>query len=268
MPHKHKRKRDDDKSTYDLPPTTRAKPLPVRKPESIFTSEKSNKRRKPNKNKAQQADYNDDDTPKDFARLMAFQTTGKRVSGLDDGTKTQAKKRKGKEATTEGAAAAAPTQHSAPPPLSTLQIKPGERLSDFALRVDQSLPLSLITKQTNRNLPADLKERAKLTKHNKRLARMQADWRKTESKLKDREADEEDDLEDQKEEDNLLWSGIGSGKRKKGKLKDVGDEDPWKELEKKRKDTKQKSLQDVVVAPPVLGKVKNIFKIKGEGVVA
>lgn len=101
---------------------------------------------------------------------------------------------------------------------------------------------------------------------------MQADWRLTEAKLQDKEADEADELEDQKEEENLLWAGVKAastarkGKKKRGGAsKANADDDPWRELEKKRREeTKQKSLQDVVKAPPVLKKVKSKFKTRAE----
>jgi len=89
---------------------------------------------------------------------------------------------------------------------------------------------------------------------------MQADWRKTEARLL---AKEEEALEDQVEtleEEKLLWDSVKTV-GKKGKRKVVVDEDPWAELEKRRgAETRQKNLQDVVVAPPVLTGVKNIFK--------
>src|ERR1700712_539343 len=106
MPHKHKRKHgEDDPSTYDLPPSSRAKTLPVhKKADSIFTSdiEKKRKYEARRQKKEQRIDqqkqsesggYRDDDTPKAFKRMMMFQE-GKRVrSGLDDGASTK-KKRK------------------------------------------------------------------------------------------------------------------------------------------------------------------------------
>ncbi len=117
---------------------------------------------------------------------------------------------------------------------------------------------------TRSNVPG-IKER--LTKHNRRLHRMQAEWRATEQKLQERREDKAADEEDQEEEETLLWAGVEAVKRKKkGKVKGsasgVDDEDPWKVLDRKRKDTQQKNLQDVVVAPPVLPRVKNMFKIR------
>src|SRR6266536_4488866 len=82
--------------SIDLPPNEIAKPLSVSKSANsngIFTTElnsiRSSKKRKRNKDAS-------DDTPKAFARLMAFQRGEKLPKGLDDGVKVSkaAKKRK------------------------------------------------------------------------------------------------------------------------------------------------------------------------------
>ncbi|KAK4938802.1 hypothetical protein LTR10_020809 [Elasticomyces elasticus] len=271
MPHKHKRKRDDkDASNFDLPPTSRARTLPAKKQETVFTSEPPTKKREHKRKKPDK-----DDTPKAFARLMAFQTTGKRgPSGLDNGDRP--KKRKTKinkpttDATTTTTATPAPTTTTSQ---KTLQIMPGERLSEFNARVDQSLPLTSIPKHRTRTpqIAGLEKVKAPLTKHNKRLARLQSEWRNTEAKLRAKREEEQDELADDKEEDDLLWLGAGidkaaggGGKKKRKLAKD--DVDPWKQLEKKRREEgdlgRQKNLQDVVMAPPVLKSVKNIFKDK------
>lgn len=99
---------------------------------------------------------------------------------------------------------------------------------------------------------------------------MQADWRLTEAKLQEREAEEAEELEDTKEEEDLLWAGVRSARNsrkgnKRRLLLGKDEDDPWKELEKKRREeTKQKNLQDVVKAPPVLKKVKSKFKVRAE----
>lgn len=133
------------------------------------------------------------------------------------------------------ATAAAVTSHPIP------KIMPGERLSDFSLRVDQSLPLTGVPKHKTRETVAGLNIKTPLTKHNKRLARMQRDWRTQEEKIRDREEEAEDDLAERKEEDGLLWLGVEAGQmRGKGKNKkkqDKEDEaDPWKVLERKRRE--------------------------------
>src|ERR1700712_5531402 len=99
MPHKHKRKADSNETTsYDLPPTSRARPLSIhKKADSVFTSDIERKRKheaRKQKKEQKRDQYKEDDTPKAFRRLMAFQE-GKRVrNGLDDGSAPSRKKRK------------------------------------------------------------------------------------------------------------------------------------------------------------------------------
>jgi len=219
-----------------------------------------------------------DDTPKAFARLMQFHTLGKRLpKGLDDGNtepEKEKRKRKLETANTPGTATAIPEPTEQPQPIP--KILPGERLSDFAARVDQALPITGLRstdKQRAAKVPG-LKERT--TKHNKRLERMQNEWRETERRRKEKLEEEMDELEDEREEQGLLWNGVGSKASKKEKKKPkksrVGghggddNEDPWKVLEKSRAEAKQRNLQDVVQAPPQLKKVKSKFKEVGGGV--
>ena len=286
MPHKHKRKRDDDKSNYDLPPTSRAKTLSVhRKSESIFTSDAEKKRKleaKKQRKDQKKQEYNDD-TPKAFQRLMAFQQEGKRIrSGLDDGTKPS--KKKSKPTTKIPENKTVPSEDTLLPPTNPAptveipKIKPGESLSTFSQRVDQSLPLASIPKHSTRLSTASGLEKLKtpLTKHNKKLARMQKDWREQDRRYKERKEEEDEEMAEKREEDELVWLSAGldpnkplssarGKKRKKGGAagRDIDDVDPWKVLEKKRREEgelKQRNLQDVVQAPPVLKPLKNIFK--------
>lgn len=77
-----------------------------------------------------------------------------------------------------------------------------------------------------------------------------------------------EEKEEEREEEQLLWRGVGSGKRKerrKGEGNQEEEDDPWAELEKKRKESKQKNLQDVVQAPPQLKGVKGRLKEYGSG---
>lgn len=132
---------------------------------------------------------------------------------------------------------------SKPSPSKPLTILPSERLSDFALRVDQSLPLSSITKRNTAggNIPG-LNVKTPQTKHNKRLGRMIKDWRATDAKLKDKREDQEADMAEQNEEDSLLWLGVDasgaggkSAKGKKMRRRELEDQaDPWKSLVRKR----------------------------------
>lgn len=333
MPTKHKRKRDatTDKSHYDLPPTTKARSLPVIAPTKDFLAPSSAPR------KRQKIDDHDvsaggprskkgrgsgkkaggmvaDDTPKAFARLMAWHTQGRKIGGgLDDGNKKQKQKQQRKEQqqqkqqqqkelkaqvegegdaenadadakdkTTSKGKSKSKSKNTAQDntePVAIPKIQPGETLAEYGLRVDQSLPLSSLPKanvNANASLPADLRDKEKksqkLTRHNKRLARMQSEWRNTEAKLKSREEEELEENEEKMEEERLLWEGVKTV-GKKGK-KRVVEDDPWKELEKKRRaegeqrEKKKKvalTARDHAQAPPEFNLKKlNPFKQKLE----
>lgn len=265
MPHKHKRRGDADKSSFDLPPNTRAKPLLVKTSQSsIFESKKANIKRKRTKDAS-------DDTPKQFARLMRWNNDGVKLpKGLDDGTdRRPIKKRKRANEDEESAVKVVEARTEAP------KILPGERLSDFAARVDQALPLSNLVSLNSRKdgkpldpaLAKTLKGRP--TKHNKRLLRMQKDWREEESRRKARREEKAEEDEETNEQEGLLWDGVESStskkKRKGGSATVAGlegsDDDPWAEFTKKKTEaTKQRNLQDVVQAPPQLDHRKAIGK--------
>lgn len=327
MPHKHKRKRGDDSShdttsTFDLPPTSRARTLSVhQKHEPIFTAEiekkKQREERREKKVKKRSAttgnnEYRDDDTPKAFKRLLAFQqlsAAGRKMpSGLDDGGggpgKKNNKKKKGEKKNSlndgkrfnESRPKAGESQQPQPSPdaeddedppppgqSQALKILPTESLSTFSQRVDQSLPLTSIPKHRTRltsstttatdpSLPA---LKPYLTKHNKRLSRLQSQWRADDARLREKEAALADEQLEAAEARDVLWLGAGvdptasaagGKKKKKGKGgKGDDDADPWKVLEKKRREQgalgRQSNVRDVVLAPPTLGKVRNIFKV-------
>ena len=119
MPTKHKRKRGDDDSHFNLPPTTKAKSLPVIEPTKDFIT--SWKKQKLDTNgKSKRVKHTTDDTPKTFARLMAWHQGGKKIGGGLDNGNTQPKKlkkkpidlnRTGESASTNGTEA--PTTSSA-----------------------------------------------------------------------------------------------------------------------------------------------------------
>lgn len=188
---------------------------------------------------------------------MRWSTSGiKLPRGLDDGVdrRPASKKRK------VGAPAAKATETRAS---DAPKILPGERLSDFAARVDQALPLSGLASLHSRKdgkpldpaLAKSLKGRP--TKHNKRLLRMQKEWREEEARRKTKKEEQVEDDEEKVEREGNLWAGQTGKKRKGGSTAVVrlegSDEDPWAELTRtKREATRMKSLQDVVQAPPQL----------------
>jgi hypothetical protein len=278
--------------SVDLPPTEVARPLPTSKSAAangIFTSELANKRS--NKKRKRKTDA-DDDTPKAFQRLMAFQKGQKLPSGLDDGVRHPKKAKKGaaNTATNNGGADGQTTKKTTPSNTHSSSateiptIKPGERMADFAARVDAALPVAgLITKGAKGGKdPLGLK--VVRTKTEKRMHRMYAEWREEEKKIQERKMDalekaEEDEMAED-EQGNVRWKTdleqqdgeTGGGKKaKKGKGKkkkvlgevDDGEEDPWAKLKRDRAETKA-GLHDVVQAPPTFLKApREKFKVRG-----
>ncbi|CAG8030468.1 unnamed protein product [Penicillium salamii] len=290
MPHKHKRRGEADKSQFNLPPEEIAKALPVRDPSK---PKQNNGKKGKGKNQQAQAQtpsankapnhrrkgVSEDDTPKAFLRLMQFQTTGKRApSGLETGEST--KKRKRAEKTTDSnkkpATEKVAASTTAKAEKQGLKIMPGERLAEFAARVDREMPLSQMTK-TSKSGEAKANEQRKRTKHEKHLRRLQSGWREEEAKIKEREEEEREEREAEMEVELQQWkdweieAGGKAKKRalvaKKKKNKDGGDSgdddpDPWAKL-KKRDQERKKNPFEVAPAPPSLIKPREIFKVRG-----
>ncbi|KAF2762714.1 hypothetical protein EJ05DRAFT_495579 [Pseudovirgaria hyperparasitica] len=251
MPHKHTRAKKADNSIYDLPPNVVAKPLPTNKSAAKLSDNFNSKRRKGKKSSAPTSDYGHDDTPKAFARLMSYKNGKAPRNGLDDGAPAKAQKRKRDAEIDEKPAIP--------------KMLPGERMSEYSARVDQALPISgLVSK--GKKLPG-VKEH--LTKHDKRLRRIQAVWRKEEAEIKEKEEEELEQLEEEEENLKALLAEnkIELPQSKRGKRRkmvgeqDDGDDDPWAALKDKRE--KPKGLHDVVQAPPEFSAVpKEKFKVR------
>ncbi|KAF1973909.1 hypothetical protein BU23DRAFT_580114 [Bimuria novae-zelandiae CBS 107.79] len=281
MPHKHKRKAGYDESLFDLPPNVRAAPLPVGK-NPTASAPKSKKRRI----KHVQG-YGTDDTPKDFARLMAFQKAGKRRNGLDDGAKPKKvskapTQKQQQQKTPLVATVAAETEQQIAPnseeqPLPKLKIMPGESLSDFRQRVNQALPLSGVSKG-GKKTPGLGDHR--VTKHERHLKRLQEGWRKEEARIREKEQEAAELAEEENDELEAMWEdktaelpAAGKKKGKKGKKRlvvgevDDGAGDEWEVLRRKREENERKKglkgLHDVVLEPPSFERVpREIFKVK------
>ncbi|KAI1135140.1 hypothetical protein F5Y05DRAFT_395759 [Hypoxylon sp. FL0543] len=255
MPHKHTR-REKDPSTYDLPPSQIAKPLPVKSQTQKGNAEKQKPSQAGQNLKRKRNGAQKDDAPRAFKRLMAFAEGKKPRSGLDNGDEPTGKNKKRK------AAASSNTDTKTNETRELPKIRPGERMSDFAARVDATLPVGgLINKSVkNGNDPLGLK--VWRTKKEKKMHKMYEEWREQDRKMKEKR-EEELELEAEKEleeEMGVTWKldSLGGGKKKKkkkgNKAKYLGevadaDEDPWEELKKKRGETKA-GLHDVVQAPP------------------
>ncbi|KAM7197346.1 hypothetical protein V8F20_006700 [Naviculisporaceae sp. PSN 640] len=261
MPHKHTR-REKDLSTFDLPPTVIAKPLPVTtisKKNAVSDKKKNDASKDKAPLKRKRGKDPKDDAPRAFERLMAFAQGKKTRSGLDDGNDRPTKK--AKKAATE---AANQELETAPAPKEAkkeeLTIRPGERMSEFAQRVDAALPISgLVGKSKNGKDPLGFK--TKRTKKERKMHKLYDEWREQEKKIQEAREEAEEEAEEKALELEAMgvnWDIMGPGKKKKGKkgskyLGMVGgrEEDPWEEIKRKRGETKV-GLNEVAEAPPDL----------------
>ncbi|EAS34971.3 uncharacterized protein CIMG_00325 [Coccidioides immitis RS] len=308
MPHKHKRRRKENDDHYDLPPNKIAKPLPARLDNGTKDAGQT-KNAKQRKKPAHTDDFGDD-TPRQFARMMRrFQQSmpgGKDGNKMNSDTaagneKNTRKRKRGGDIPTEAsgqnnkpkvqkADAAVKSAESTSVP----KILPGEKLSDYAARVDQALPLSGVARKAGNTgaskMDADIRNlrEHRQTKHEKRLLRLQKGWREEEAKIREKEEAEREEREAEDEEVNDTWkqweAEAGHGKKKKKKKKggkkkkkngaaaadgpdysdDSDDDDPWAKLNKKKCAAQPLNPFDVVQAPPEnLAKVKEIFKVHG-----
>lgn len=213
---------------------------------------------------------------------MAFKARGNNRSGLDDGPKAKSKKSK----MNPKAAAAAKIEDTTEPvetdtvdseaqPQPKLTIQPGERLSEFAQRVNQALPLTGVNRN-GKKIPGVRDHR--VTRHEKKLKRLQSGWRKEEERIRDKELEAQELAEEERDEVDAMWEdktadlpGSSEGNGKKGSKKKVkrrlvaGEvdekDDPWEALKKSR--VQRKGLHDVVQAPPTFDRIpREIFKVK------
>ncbi|KAL3426815.1 urease accessory protein [Phlyctema vagabunda] len=276
MPHKHTRK-GEDKSTINLPPSTIAKPLSTAKganSNGVFTTEiKTDKRA----NKKRKRKDDTDDTPKAFARLMAFQQGKKLPKGLDDGVKP-AKKKARKPA--EDAEAPEPRNHDGNRGVvaEVPKIRVGEKMSEFSARVDAALPVSGLINKISKQGKDPVGLKVGRTKTERRMHRMYDEWREQDKKIKEarEEAAELKEEEMQEDEDgkvqwkaDLIDSVKASNSKKKGKAKkkkvigemDDGEDDPWAAVKKARNEGPRR-LNDVVLAPPTLKAPRAKFKVQ------
>ncbi|KAH9904659.1 hypothetical protein F4778DRAFT_37470 [Xylariomycetidae sp. FL2044] len=259
MPHKHTR-RERDFSTFDLPPSQIAKPLPVKSQSQKDNAEARVQDKAPRNLKRKRNVKDKDDAPRAFKRLMALADGKKPRSGLDDGLDTGRNKRNTKSAQRVNVGKDAKQTTEVP------TIRTGERMSEFAARVDAALPLSGLINNSVKGNKDPLGLKVWRTKKERKMHQMYDEWREEERKIKEKREEElemqaEKDLED--EENGVAWkldsAGGRSGKKnKKAKrarlLDEVGDveEDPWEVLKKNRGETRA-GLHDVVQAPPEFG---------------
>jgi hypothetical protein len=198
---------------------------------------------------------------------MAFQAGKKLPSGLDNGTSTQASKKR-KRAGAKKEEGSVPIAEEKIQAQEVPTIRPGERMSDFAARVDAALPVSGLINKTARGGKDPLGLKVARTKTEKRMHRMYDEWREEERKIKEKREEAQDlaDMEEMDVEDGQVkWKvEIETGSRKKGKGKgkktkvrgevDDGEEDPWEQIKRNRAEAKA-GLNDVVQAPPTFSQV-------------
>lgn len=259
--------------SFDLPPSQKAKPLPVNR----GSRHKNAPSQSAGVNKKRKTRSAADDAPRGFKRLMAFAQGKKNRSGLDDGVKPP-KKRKAVQSENTSSEASKP---SPAPGVEMPTIRPGEKMADFAARVDAALPLSgLVTKTVKDGKdPVGLKVRR--TKKEKKMHKLYDQWRDEDKKIKEKREEEMDEATERQIDEDLAngtwrdWTkdysqdtaDVGSNnKRKKkqgkgGKGGKAAKDDPWAEFEKKHAEPKR-GLHDVVQAPPELQGPGNKLKPK------
>ncbi|KAI9801616.1 MAG: hypothetical protein M1825_003295 [Sarcosagium campestre] len=257
MPHKHRRSRGKDFSSFNLPPSVKAAPLPA-----TTSNVKASERGRHARSKKRK---NDDDTPKAFTRLMSFVGRGSTSSALDDGG-AQGQRGKKRKRTAETVVAIKSTVGEDPAKPS---IKPGERMSEFAARVDAALPVSgLIRKGRHSKDPIGGNGGSK-TKLERKMQKMQAEWREEDRRLKEkRQAAIEEKALDESDDALRDYPSAMTKKKKtrkrksgRGQTTEDGEEDPWAQLAVSRNNGPRR-LHDVVQAPPTLSTVpRNRFKV-------
>lgn len=249
--------------SHDLPPTITARPLPVTKDSNkrvASAGPKSNKVR--NRKRDGESGFNGDDTPKEFARLMRFQALGRFPSGLDDGSKDRRNSKKRKQESNEDVSSATGPVAKAANATEIPRILPGEKMSDFAARVNAALPvLGLAVKGRNNLL--GIKERQ--TRLEKKMQKMQAEWRKEEQRRREKREAEMEDRDEDIWIDDMPATDEHIPRKKKGKrnttAKSEFDEDPWEQVKRARNEAPRK-LHDVVQAPPkLLNRPKQAFGV-------
>jgi hypothetical protein len=256
-----------------LPPTQIARPLPV-KDNSIFTKTDEDAKAKKRKREGGQ-----NDMPRAFRRLMAYSDGKKPRSGLDNGDAPAAKPKKKKndnKKTADEQAPAAETETKGKSEVPT--IRPGERMSEFAARVDAALPVGGLINKSAKNGKDPLGLKVKRTRKERQMHKLYDEWREEERKIQEQKAEEAEEKAEKEmddEEAGISWKAnippapTTGKKKKKGKrtkyLDEVAgaEEDPWEELKRKRGESRP-GLHDIAKAPPEL-KLKKPKKLTVRG---
>lgn len=278
---------------YELPPNQIARPLPVVAPKFTRQTDtkgkgkggKTNNNHAGNEQKTQgvkrkrgAADKND--APRAFKRLMALAEGKRPKSGLDDGKPPPKKDKKNRKAGEENAPTANTKNEANKKEVPT--IRPGERFSEFAARVDAALPVMGLVAKGAKGAKDPLGLKVHRTRKERKMHKLYDEWRREEAELQDKRREEAEEAEE-KEMDNdgmgVKWRvdmederADGRKKKKKGSKgrsvweTDDKEDDPWAELKRKRGEAKI-GLHDVVKAPPEFKAIpKEVFKVGGAAV--
>lgn len=238
--------------SHDLPPTIVARPLPVAQSSKDRVTNTGSRSAKVQRGKRDGKDgFIGDDTPKAFARLMRFQAVGRFPCGLDDGSKDRKHSKKRKRETDEDAAPAKGSVARGADTKEIPKILPGEKMSDFAARVNAALPVSGLAVKGRKKNGLDIGERQ--TRLERKMQKMQAEWRKEEQRRREKREEEVDERDDDIWFDDMpAMDESISRKKKKGRRNKAGlDEDPWERIKIARNEA-PRTLHDVVQAPPKL----------------
>ncbi|KAL9003257.1 MAG: hypothetical protein Q9188_003872 [Gyalolechia gomerana] len=201
---------------------------------------------------------------------MAYASTGQKTPrGLDDGSSTTKSKKRKRGSDNATVPEAQPTPKLTEVP----KIIPGERMGDYAARVDQALPVAgLVSKGKTKGVVGERQQ----SRLEKRMQRMQKEWREQETRrkarLEEQKEEEEDKVGFNEDDEKGRGKSKNKGKRRKknrgggGDENEDEDEDPWavvaanrkREQEDKENDGKGRGLvglHDVVQAPPKFERV-------------
>ncbi|KAK0374172.1 hypothetical protein CPAR01_08779 [Colletotrichum paranaense] len=277
MPHKHTR-REQDPSAFDLPPSQIARPLPVqlRSRKALANNAKNTKNGKNGKTQKTENDgvskkrkgrSNDDDAPRAFKRIMSLASGRRQRSGLDNG-ETVAQKKKAAKKAAAAAQSETKAEETGKPEMPT--IRPGEKMSDFAARVNAALPLANLVNKTERGGKDPLGLKTVRTRKEKKMHKLYDQWREEERKIQEKREEELEEIAERELDEEINGGTFGNfgqtskafyepgqdkKKGKKGKKSKGADreEDPWAVLKKMRAEAKV-GLHDVAQAPPELHK--------------
>lgn len=213
---------------------------------------------------------------------MAFRDGKKLPKALDDGVK-RTKKQKRDAAQAKEATASNPTKAAEAPKIEVPKIRPGERMSEFSVRVDAALPVSGLINKSARGGKDPLGLKVQRTKKEKKMHKLYDEWREQDRKIKEKKEEAlelaEAEAEEEEEVLGVKWkvdmeeeaaSNKAKKKKKEKRKKMIGeiadaadDDDPWAVLKAKRGEARV-GLHDVVQAPPTLKAVpKEVFKVRG-----